>query len=51
MTYLIGIAAAVLVVAVCGVVKVKILDPLTENTQDLQDHVVLVSDMSGKEEE
>jgi hypothetical protein len=51
MTYLIGITAAVLVIAACGVVKVKILDPLAENTQDLQDLVVLVSDMSGKEEE
>lgn len=51
MTYLIGIAAVVFVIAACGFVKIKVLDPIAKNKQDVEDLVVLVSDMSGKEDE
>lgn len=50
MEFLCGVAAAAIVIAVCGVVKIKVLDPIKTNAQDIEDLTVLISDMSGKEE-
>jgi hypothetical protein len=43
------IAAALF--AICGLAKTKIIDPITEIEQDVDDLTVLISDLSGKEEE
>lgn len=50
MTGLITVAALAVVIAACGVVKIKILEPIAENRQDLEDLTVLISDISGTEE-
>lgn len=47
---LITVAALAVIIAACGVVKIKILDPIAENRQDLEDLTVLISDISGTEE-
>lgn len=44
------VAGIAVVIAACGLVKIKVLDPIAENRQDLEDLTVLISDMSGKEE-
>lgn len=50
MTCLVTVAGIAVVVAACGLAKIKILDPITEIRQDLEDLTVLISDMNGKEE-
>ena len=50
MTCLVTVAGIAIAVAACGLVKIKVLDPIAENRQDLEDLTVLISDMSGKEE-
>lgn len=50
MEFLIGAAVAVIVIAAGGLFKIKVLDRIKENAQDVEDLTVLISDMSGKEE-
>lgn len=44
-----GIVAVGVFGALCGIAKVKVLDPIAENKQDVEDLLVLISDLSGKE--
>lgn len=50
MEFLIGAAVAVIVIAAGGLFKIKVLDRIKENAQDVEDLTVLISDMSGKDE-
>lgn len=50
MEFLCGVIIAVAVIAVGGIIKKKIFDPIAANAQDIEDLTVLISDMSGKDE-
>lgn len=50
MEFLIGAAVAVIVIAAGGLFKIKVLDRIKENAQNVEDLTVLISDMSGKDE-
>lgn len=50
MEFLCGAVATVIIIAVGGIIKKKIVDPITKNTQDIEDLTVLISDISGKDE-
>lgn len=50
MEFLCGAIATVIVIAIGGIIKKKIIDPITKNTQDIEDLTVLISDISGKDE-
>lgn len=50
MEFLCGAVATAIVIAIGGIIKKKIIDPITKNTQDIEDLTVLISDISGKDE-